>query len=900
MPLIFIDNVPYEVESGQNILQASLSLGLNLPYFCWHPAMGSVGACRLCAVQQFKDEEDTQGKLVMGCMTPAKNGTRVSINHPEAAAFRKNVLEWLMINHPHDCPICDEGGECHLQDMTVMTGHAYREFRFNKRTYRNQYLGPLINHEMNRCIQCYRCVRFYNDYAGGDDLQAFAAHDHVYFGRHEDGVLQSEFSGNLVEVCPTGVFTDKTLKQHYTRKWDLQTAPSICGHCGLGCNTIPGERYGQLRRIRNRYNYEVNGYFLCDRGRYGYEYVNSPQRIRQPLLRRQNDENAEPAGSQDALEHAASIIKNSKGVVGIGSPRASLESNFALQQLVGPDNFCTGLAEKEQQLTTRILQILQQGPARSPSLRQVREADAVLILGEDVTNTAPLMALAVRQAVRNQPLEISRGLNIPDWHDAAVREAIQDQIGPLFVATPTATKLDDVATQTYHAAPADIARLGFAVAHQLDANAPTVPDLPEEAQALVQTAAEALKEAQRPLVISGLSLGSEAVIDAAANVAQALSRAEQPASLAFVVPEGNTIGVSLLSNHSLADALPAVENGSADTVIIAENDLFRRLDPARVETLLTQAKHVIALDHLQNATTARAEVVLPAGTFAESSGTLVNNEGRAQRFYTVFEPGDAIQASWRWLAQLADPTGAGPNLDEIMARLGETWPIFASITDITPLADFRVAGQKIPRQPHRYSGRTAMRANVTVHEPQPVDDPDSPLAYSMEGFQGQPPPGLISRFWSPGWNSVQAVNKFQSEVGGPLYGGDSGRRLLEPAGENNAAYFESVPAAFKARPNEWLVLPIHHIFGSEELSSHTPGLAHLTPEPYLAVPPTLADELGLKPGHSVKLRLAANHYVLPVELKPDLPAGVTDLPVGLPGLPDWALPAWGRIKTEEQ
>jgi NADH-quinone oxidoreductase subunit G len=259
MATIYIEGNPYEVEDGQNLLQACLSLGFDVPYFCWHPALGSVGACRQCAVKQFKDEDDTRGKIVMACMTPANDGTRISIDDPEIRHFRASVIEWLMVNHPHDCPVCDEGGECHLQDMTVLTGHAFREFRFNKRTHRNQYLGPLINHEMNRCIACYRCVRFYRGYAGGRDFDVFGAHNYVYFGRYEDGVLESEFSGNLVEVCPTGVFTDKTLKQHYTRKWDLQTAPSICVHCGLGCNTLPGERYGTLRRIRNRYNHQVNG-----------------------------------------------------------------------------------------------------------------------------------------------------------------------------------------------------------------------------------------------------------------------------------------------------------------------------------------------------------------------------------------------------------------------------------------------------------------------------------------------------------------------------------------------------------------------------------------------------------------------------------------------------------------
>ncbi|MFZ0391957.1 MAG: 2Fe-2S iron-sulfur cluster-binding protein, partial [Calditrichia bacterium] len=156
MAKIFIDNKPFEVGAKKNLLDAIISLGLDLPYFCWHPAMGSVGACRQCAIKIFKDEKDTRGKITMACMEPAAEGTRISINDPEAREFRAGIIEWLMTNHPHDCPVCDEGGECHLQDMTVMTGHVYRRHRFHKRTYRNQNLGPFINHEMNRCIQCYR------------------------------------------------------------------------------------------------------------------------------------------------------------------------------------------------------------------------------------------------------------------------------------------------------------------------------------------------------------------------------------------------------------------------------------------------------------------------------------------------------------------------------------------------------------------------------------------------------------------------------------------------------------------------------------------------------------------------------------------------------------------------
>ena len=185
MPTIYIDNqAVHASEDGQNLLQACLSLGFDIPYFCWHPAMHSVGACRQCAVKQFKNAEDKQGPDRHGLHDARRRRDAHLDRRPGSRAPSAScVTELLMANHPHDCPVCDEGGECHLQDMTVMTGHTYRRYRFQKRTHRNQDLGPFVNHEMNRCIACYRCVRFYRDYAGGRDFDVFGAHDYVYFGR---------------------------------------------------------------------------------------------------------------------------------------------------------------------------------------------------------------------------------------------------------------------------------------------------------------------------------------------------------------------------------------------------------------------------------------------------------------------------------------------------------------------------------------------------------------------------------------------------------------------------------------------------------------------------------------------------------------------------------------------
>ncbi|MGH8447209.1 MAG: NADH-quinone oxidoreductase subunit NuoG, partial [Solimonas sp.] len=489
MATIHVDGKQYEVDGADNLLQACLNLGLDIPYFCWHPALGSVGACRQCAVKAFRDETDKQGRIVMSCMTPASNGTFISIDDEEARQFREAIVEFLMTNHPHDCPVCEEGGHCHLQDMTVMTGHHSRSYRFDKRTHLNQDLGPFIGHEMNRCISCYRCVRYYKDYAGGNDLGVYGAAANVYFGRVEDGTLESEFSGNLTEVCPTGVFTDKTHSERYNRKWDMQYAPSVCESCAVGCNLSPGERYGEIRRVENRYHGELNGYFLCDRGRFGYGYTNRKDRPRQPLSAQQ------VVTRETAVAAAVAALKGANKVIGIGSPRASVEANYALRTLVGAGSFHDGHALGDGELVRLALGIVRDGPVRASTITEIEDADAVLVLGEDVTATAPRFALAIRQAARGKGRALAAEKKVAEWQTIALADLLQRDSYPVYVASVDATRLDDVAAATHRAAPEDLARLGHAIANAIDAGAPAVAGLDAATAALARTIAAALARA---------------------------------------------------------------------------------------------------------------------------------------------------------------------------------------------------------------------------------------------------------------------------------------------------------------------------------------------------------------------------------------------------------------------
>ncbi|GAB6407844.1 NADH-quinone oxidoreductase subunit NuoG [Pseudomonas sp. MHK4] len=888
MATIHVDGKALEVDGADNLLQACLSLGLDIPYFCWHPALGSVGACRQCAVKQYTDENDTRGRIVMSCMTPATDNTWISIEDEESKAFRASVVEWLMTNHPHDCPVCEEGGHCHLQDMTVMTGHNERRYRFTKRTHQNQQLGPFISHEMNRCIACYRCVRFYKDYAGGTDLGVFGAHDNVYFGRVEDGTLESEFSGNLTEVCPTGVFTDKTHSERYNRKWDMQFSPSICHGCSSGCNISPGERYGELRRIENRFNGSVNQYFLCDRGRFGYGYVNREDRPRQPLLA-----GGTKLSLDEALDKAADLLRG-RNIVGIGSPRASLESNYALRELVGAEHFYSGIEAAELERIRLVLQVLKDSPLPVPNMRDIEDHDAVFVLGEDLTQTAARMALSLRQSVKGKAEDMADAMRVQPWLDAAVKNIGQHALNPLFIASLAETKLDDIAEECVHAAPDDLARIGFAVAHALDASAPAVEGLDAEALELAKRIADALLAAKRPLIIAGTSLGSKALIEAAANIAKALKLREKNGSISLIVPEANSLGLAMLGGESVDAALQAVIDGRADAIVVLENDLYTRTDKARVDAALSATKVLIVADHQKTATSDRAQLVLPAASFAEGDGTLVSQEGRAQRFFQVFDPKymDAsilVHEGWRWLhalrATLLNQPIDWTQLDHVTAAVASSTSILNRIVDAAPSAAFRIKGMKLAREPLRYSGRTAMRADISVHEPRTPQDKDTAFAFSMEGYSGSAEPRQQVPFaWSPGWNSPQAWNKFQDEVGGHIRAGDPGTRLIESNGDS-LNWFTSVPRAFNPAPGTWQVVPFFHLFGSEENSSKAAPVQERIPAAYVALAKSEADRLGVNDGALLSLNVAGQTLRLPLRINEELGAGLVALPAGIAGIP---------------
>ncbi|NHO33688.1 NADH-quinone oxidoreductase subunit NuoG [Acetobacter fallax] len=893
MTSIHIDGRTCPTRPDINLLQACLEAGASLPYFCWHPELGSVGACRQCAVRQFSGADDKTGRIVMACMTPVTDGTIVSIDDAEAREFREGVIEWMMVNHPHDCPVCEEGSECHLQDMTVMTGHNTRRYRFTKRTHRSQDLGPFVKHEMNRCIACYRCVRFYRDYAGGDDLAAFASHDNVYFGRAADGTLENAFSGNLVEICPTGVFTDKPFSGAYSRKWDMRGAPSVCVHCAVGCNTIVNARQETVRRVLNRYNGEVNRYVLCDRGRFGHGFVNAASRIRTPL-RRINGQLV-PVSTQDAMAQFSRMAARGP-VVGIASSRASLESCFSLRVLVGADRFSTGQSRQEQDCAELGLSLLRTHPGLIPALHDMESADAVLVLGEDVSATAPRLGLSLRQSVRQASFRAADAAKVPRWMDAAVRTLGSECSSALFIATPAPTDLDSIAQETFHAAPDDIARLGFAIAHRIDPAAPAVSDLVESQAALADRIAMALVAAKKPLVVSGMQYGSPALMRAAAGIAAALATKTPVAALSLVFPDCNSMGLAMVGGLSLDAVLEKAEAGEIATLVILENDLSRHLDPAVLAKLTEAVPGIVIIDHTMTPLCETACLVLPAAPFTECSGTIVSQEGRAQRYFPVVFPSAPIQSGWRWVQALGQhiivedeaasaeirATGLTDwrRMDDVTLALARDIPVLAAAVGAAPGADYRLEEQRPRNEPHRASGRTVIRSHISVRDQPPPASPDTPFSNSMEGAYGPDmPAALVPYFRTPAWNSVQSLSRFQQEIGGAMRGGDPGVRLFADLSSDQQdnrqplySYSLDIPAAFRPQSDKVLLLPEGRLFGSEELSLHSPPVAARSAAPALGLP------AGDVPPGRVTLHLNGGVHDLPVQEIAGLPEGIALCP----------------------
>jgi NADH-quinone oxidoreductase subunit G len=694
MPKLTIDDREIEVPEGTKVIEAAERLGITIPRFCYHEALGSVGACRLCAVKFL--EGPVKG-VQMSCMTNARDGMVVSTTHPEAVAFRSSVIEWLMLNHPHDCPVCDEGGHCLLQDMTVAGGHGVRRYQGKKRTFRDQNLGLFVQHEMNRCIHCWRCRRFYQEYAGYRDLGAMQIGSRTYFGRFRDGALESPFAGNLIDLCPTGVYTDRPAR-FKGRRWDFERAPSLCLHCSLGCNTTASARYREVMRVEGRRNPEVNGTFLCDRGRFGYGYANLPERPRR--ARAEGREVAMADGIRAAAERLQSIVDRHgpSAVACLGSARSSLEAQGALHRLCDlqgwePARYFADGGE-ERRAGTAVAGL---DAASVRSLRDLEQADAILVVGADPLAEGPLLTLALRQAQR-------RGADVTVLDPRPIALPFEFEHLP---ARPS-TLAECLGAAIRGAVPReDLEGRGTEALRFYDA-LPKAPgdDVPSKTRSRIAALGRRLRQRERPVLVCGTASVSEDLPSWVASCNGLLRRAGKEAGLFFLLPGPNAFGAALWSTGGPApDWVAEIECGRVRALVLVESDPFWSYpDRARLEAALDRLECLVVLDHLPSPALKRAHVVLPTTSiFETASWTLVNQEGRVQqsepvhaggapisqvsgdshppRMFRDSIPGGEPGPAWEILASLCQALGQDLRLSELWEWLREARPVLASILD---------------------------------------------------------------------------------------------------------------------------------------------------------------------------------------------------------------------------
>jgi NADH-quinone oxidoreductase subunit G len=695
MPKLVIDNLETEVPKGMKVIEAAERLDIIIPRFCYHAALGSVGACRMCAVKFL--EGPVKG-VQMSCMVDAQDGMVVSTMDEEAIDFRKHVIEWLMMNHPHDCPVCDEGGHCLLQDMTVAAGHGIRRYLGKKRTYHDQYLGVFVQHEMNRCIHCWRCRRFYQEFAGYRDLGALQIAHRTYFGRFKDGPLESPFSGNLIDICPTGVYTDKP-SRFKGRRWDYLRGASLCIHCSLGCHTIASARYREIVRLESRFNEAVNGYFICDRGRYGFYYVNHPERPRHARI------GGEEVSWDKAIQTVGRRLKQimeKRGPTSIAcssSSRSSLENQGMLRRFCQLQGWQEPSYFEDPSITYKVRSAVKRLDEHlAISMREIEKADFVLAVGADPVNEAPMLTMAMRQAFRNGAtigVIDPRPISLPfEFVHLPVSPSKIDLLTGLLmkgaVSRSVAQALGPDALRFYDAVPIDSPFNALISDH-------------------IAGLSSKLQQSHRPVMICGTDIVPRTTPDLVADIALLLRAGKEKTGLFYLMPGANAFGAALLSsgNHSLTEIVEAIENHSVKALLLVESDPFSSFpDRQRLGEAFKKLDLLLVLDYVYSRSVQLAHISLPTTPLYETDSSFINQEGRVQfskpvhvggipiaqisagdpppRVFRSDVPGSERKAAWQILEEIAEAMAitSRTSIEELWTWMAQENPVLANLKPI--------------------------------------------------------------------------------------------------------------------------------------------------------------------------------------------------------------------------
>jgi NADH-quinone oxidoreductase subunit G len=652
---VTINGKLFEVPKGARLIDVCREKGFDIPSFCYYSDLALQASCRMCLVRIEK-----MPKLQTSCTITVTDGMIVTTQSEEIEKAQRGMNEFLLANHPLDCPVCDRGGECELQEMTFDWGGLEERFTEKKNYYAERYLSPMVANDPQRCILCKRCTRVCDEWMGEDAIEAGGRGAHTVIGTYM-GWLDCSQCGNCIEVCPTGTLLDATYR-HQTRPWELAQTISTCNFCSDGCQMSLGSRAGEVRRVvaRDRYVNGINGEFLCVKGRFGHPFINHESRIRTPMIRYRKGGKLIPATWDEAIRHVAERLdavaeqhgRNSIGVV--GSPRLTNESLYVLRK------FATDLVGTENYTTTDLYSLqtfFENLGAPLATHRDIRYAKTIVLIGGDPSELQPLTGKQMRQAVRNGGAKLILVNSVP-------------------------IRLREQATLFLHARPGTVEAVLLALADQSQ-NALAAQKSDVDAQQ-IDAARQMITETNGDVVVmftAELSNEAQAVI---AQLASALGGEGRRVLLHPLPLFNNSVGahdMGMMDRHLSPQQLLDMAREQIRGMYVAGSFLSEHLED-RADAL-AKLDFLVVQELFENETTAAADVVLPAASYAEVDGTFTNNTGHVQRVRQSILPLHQSKPDWVIVAQLAKELGLdfGYELSAsaVFREIGEKTPAYSGM-----------------------------------------------------------------------------------------------------------------------------------------------------------------------------------------------------------------------------
>ncbi|MDQ3646067.1 MAG: NADH-quinone oxidoreductase subunit NuoG [Actinomycetota bacterium] len=837
-----INGQEVQADKGRLLIDVAEEHGVFVPRFCYHPGMKSVAVCRMCLVNV-----EGQRKLVPACATPVDEGMVVATASEDAVDAQRGMLEFLLINHPLDCPICDRAGECPLQDQTYKHGPGSSRYIEPKRSFEKALdISELVVLDRERCVLCWRCVRFADEVAGDSFIELVDRGAGTQILTFSDEPFDSYFSGNTVQICPVGALTARPYR-FQSRPWNLESSPSVCTYCSVGCPITNEARAQKMVRCQALPNEEVNGFWNCDKGRFGYHHVNAEDRLDTPLVREGSE--FAPVSWGRALAAAAEKLTGKDKVGVIAGGHLTTEDAFAVAKLakgvIGTPHVDSRIQDAGVPYERAIAYT---GAAGSNArISDLDTAATIVWVGADPKESLPVLYLRLRQAV------VTGGAK-------------------LIVVSPRRLSLDAIASEVIRAeAGGEVAALGELARRSADLKGPTVLCWSQGSAAAEETSIlDALFDLGRELGDARLLMGvphagSQGMLDM--GVHPALDAGYAPASA---------------TGRDTQGILEAAAAGELDTLLIVGADPIADFpDQELARRALSSKVFTIVVELFPTETVEQADVVLPSAAYAEREGTFTNLERRIQKLEKLLDPPGTAQEPWRTCAGLArelDADWGWRSFDDVWADLKKEVPGHSEV-------DLVALRQELPSPGPVYEtgfapARESVFASMGNEDRRPVVA--GPGAEFPKGYRSGAP-FQTGQNWPLSWEIREFEGRQRTGFVPPLSG------PTPPAPSDGSAD----PAGGERPQSEGFVLYSgRHIYDEGAMVSRSSWLRNLQKDPFVEMSPEDAADLGVGDGDQVILRAGEAHATLPVRIS-DIARGALYVPYDQKGFKAASLAAGG-------